>query len=129
MSNDVRTIVSATKNSYMNSSTGYKTLTTAEAIELKLFSGTAAIPLATTVNSQFSGGTITLIGDPSTGSTFDLAYTNVPSNACQRVVDNNGDAFVSIKIDTNTVLPATTKSEIASWCNANKTVTVTYTAS
>lgn len=129
----VRTVVSVqseTRGMHQNTATFGNSaaitpaLIAAGAVPGKLVSGT-------TLNNEF-GGTITVTGD---GATFDVAYTNVPPEACVRLVpfSANGQGVAGVGIESVAIGGAAaasslTPAEAATAC-AGSDGTVTWTFS
>lgn len=130
----IRTVVSVqseTRGMYQSSSS----FGTASAITPALIAA-GAVPAklanGTTLNNEF-GGTITVTGN---GSTFDVAYTNLPAEACVRLTpfSANGQGIAGVGIEGVAIgggaaVTSLTPAEAATACADTFDGTVTWTFS
>jgi len=99
MVGDVGVMVSNIRNAFSSTTTGYKDLTNAAAINMKLVPAVLRHDGKTIIKNQFQGGLVELTGD-SSGDNFNIKYTNVPSTVCSSAVNTLGGAsFLKITIN------------------------------
>ena len=136
MVNDVSTMVSNIKNAYSSSSTGYSTLTTTAAINMKVIPGDLKIPTGgTTVKNQFQGGTVA-IASASSGDAYTVTYTNVSLAVCNSAINTlGGSSFLTIVVNGTTVFDSVAGTQldataVSTACKAgNEKSTIIFTAS